>query len=78
MSPNVIKDRFIDLILTADYRVLTDMEKSELSESKVFLKNFIREHEKLVQMSFLAYMTDDTEWHLNVCSEIDQLKGEEA
>ena len=78
MKPNVVIDRFIDLILTADYRALTDTEMGELSESKVFLRNFVREREKLVQLSYMAYTTDDHEWHHSICSQLDQLKGEEA
>ncbi|GAK12209.1 hypothetical protein [Geomicrobium sp. JCM 19039] len=77
MSYEVVKDRFEELMLDSERRVLSDMELTELHESATYLENYAWEYSKLNAMSFVAYATGDDDWQHEICASLDQLKGGE-
>lgn len=70
---NIVAERFIELCILERKRTLTQQEVNELNESLDYLERLEWEKAKLKNLSLLASMTDDSEWQLNLCKEIDQL-----
>ena len=70
---NIVAERFIELCLIERKRALNEQEVKELNESLDYLERLEWEKAKLKNLSLLASMTDDSEWQLNLCKEIDQL-----
>lgn len=55
-------------------RPLTDEEWSDLKNSLTVHVNNARKLGELYNLSFVAHLSNDTEWGLEICAKIDRLK----
>jgi len=72
---HVVAERFIELVITQHYRPLTGAEMKEFMESYQWLINRQWKIAKLKNLSLVAYQANDTEWHHEICAELERLEG---
>lgn len=70
-----VQERFIELCVLSDDRVLNAMEYKEIKESFTYLKNRYWKLDKLKGLSLLASEKKDVDWQHEICSRIERLEG---
>ena len=71
---NIVAERFIELAAAMQYRSLTLQELREWRESYKYLTMRQWQISKLKEMSYLAYVPGDTEWHHEICAQLEKLE----
>jgi hypothetical protein len=69
-----VAERFIELAVTQYYRPLNKTEQQNFYESYKWLIKRWWDLAKLKNQSLAAYMVGDTDWHYEICAELDRLE----
>lgn len=69
-----VQERFIELCVLSDDRVLNAMEYKEIKESFQVVKKRYWDMDKLRNLSYMASEKKDDDWQHEICSRIDQLE----
>ncbi len=70
---NPVAERFIELSVLKKHRRLTLSESMEYNESFKHLEKREWRKSKLKELSYLASVTNDTDWQHEICSKLEQL-----
>lgn len=70
---NPVADRFIELSILKQHRKLTLSETREFNESFRYLEKLEWKKTKLKNLSYVAHITDDTDWQHEICAELEKL-----
>lgn len=78
ISVHPVHHRLAELTVKAErigsFDKLPVEEQTELFQCLKANTELIRRHEGLKQLSFIAWQTNDTEWHFDICRQLDELE----
>ncbi len=56
------------------YNKLSTNEQKEINHCLLVNAKITREVDELLQLSFIAYQANDTEWQMEICGRLDELR----
>lgn len=70
---NVVVERFLELTAIATYRTLNETEAREYLECRQYVADRQWKMAKLLNLSTLAYQTEEWEWLHSICKQIESI-----
>ncbi|CAM3774851.1 DUF7667 family protein [Paenibacillus lactis] len=56
------------------FNKLAEAEQKEITHCLIVNAKITREVDELLQLSFIAYQANDTDWQMEICRRLDQLR----